>query len=84
VLLLSEVFKLVFSGYMTTSDSKEPSDAQGRGLMKLLWLALNSSKVNYFCCQDVMGIASIVSCRERATYSTVEVTAFAKSLFNIS
>mmetsp|Transcript_69072 Transcript_69072/g.135758 ORF Transcript_69072/g.135758 Transcript_69072/m.135758 type:complete len:441 (+) Transcript_69072:245-1567(+) len=44
VLLLSEVFKLFFSGYMT-ADSKEPTDAHGKGATKLAWLALNSSKM---------------------------------------
>jgi hypothetical protein len=36
--------KLVFSGYMTVKD-KDPSDAQGRGVAKLVWLTLNSAKM---------------------------------------
>jgi hypothetical protein len=44
VLLASEVMKLAFSGYMTMND-KDPSDAQGRGAAKLVWLTLNSAKM---------------------------------------
>lgn len=44
VLLLSELFKLTVSAYVTTS-SADPSDAVGRGSQKLLWLAANSSKM---------------------------------------
>lgn len=39
-----KVLKLIVAGYMTSVD-REPSDAQGRGAGKLLWLVANSSQM---------------------------------------
>lgn len=44
VLLMAELFKLIVATWFTVTDT-EQSDAQGSGINKLIWLAMNSKKM---------------------------------------
>jgi UDP-sugar transporter A1/2/3 len=58
VLLVSEVAKLIVSAYYTIED-KEASDAQGKGLDKLLWLTVNSTQM--FVLAVIYGLMNVLS-----------------------
>lgn len=44
VVLMGELMKLIISGYLSIVDTSE-TDAQGKGLQKLFWLATNGKKM---------------------------------------
>jgi UDP-sugar transporter A1/2/3 len=44
ILLMAEIIKVSFAAWYTVTD-KEPSDAQGQGVDKLVWLIKNSGKM---------------------------------------
>lgn len=45
VVLVAEVIKLFVTGYFSIADKSGDTDAQGKGLNKLIWLTMNSRKI---------------------------------------
>lgn len=45
VVLVAEVIKLFVTGYFSVADKSGDTDAQGKGLNKLIWLTMNSRKI---------------------------------------
>jgi len=63
VLIVGELIKMAVSAFVTMEDT-EPTDAQGKGVGKLLWLAANSSKMAVLALiYGVMNVLSFVALR---------------------
>lgn len=61
ILFISEIIKIIVSTYFTLTDT-EQTDAQGRGLNKLVWLFNNSNKMLFLAIiYGIMNILSFIS-----------------------